>query len=263
MCTRDEIYIKMSHAAQMAAEAVPEWRAKLTKEAEDTAKRFHANLLDLVDMIFAILNYAQQHGVTCSFNSGAVSGIAALMGQTPADIAKGFISTSNPVSALDAFIQRSYTYWPQVHAKDDGFLITNAQVLFAELPGNYVKEVSDVFNCRVRKADGKDQKTKYIIPGPHPTDEEVKKGGVEDRLAEWGLPFLVDDDPNSDHAHEWMREDVWQHIHALIRIAIRFIHQVRQKKTVSNNGKNIETYTVEFFPEISVRNAVATWNMKL
>lgn len=55
------------------------------------------------------------------------------------------------------------------------------------------------------------------------------------------------------------KDCVWDLIHAMIKGGIKYVHESRRPEEV--NGK--KQYTVEFFPEIKIREQVEIWKIKL
>lgn len=129
---------------------------------------------------------------------------------------------------IEKFIIKSSAYWPQIKDKDVKFLIENASVLFAELPEQYIKGFCQLFDM---------------------SDKQGNPMVSEDRISE-----------------------IWDFLHAMIRISIRHIHETRRPKEVEviskdDNGENVKSkvvqYTQEYFPTLSVRNLVETWQVKI
>ena len=67
-------------------------------------------------------------------------------------------------------------------------------------------------------------------------------------------------------------DEIWDFLHAMVRICIRHIHETRNPKEVevvskSDDGVSVKTkmiqYTVEYFPSLSVRKLVETWKVKM
>ena len=53
---------------------------------------------------------------------------------------------------------------------------------------------------------------------------------------------------------EERKNDVWQIMHSFVKISLLYIHEGRKKV----DGK----YTVEFFPEIKVKQSALDWGVK-
>ncbi len=68
----------------------------------------------------------------------------------------------------------------------------------------------------------------------------------------------VDKDGKS-YVPDETKECVWKLIHAMIKGAVKYIHSSRCPKEI--DGK--KQYTVEFFPQVSIRKQIEIWEIKL
>src|SRR5579862_9778520 len=106
---------------------------------------FHANLIELCQLVIDTVDWAKDEGVECKINSFHL--IAA----------KAIISGWKPEDSITGFIEKSYMYWEKIRLRDEDFLSTNAKVLFAELPQESIEAFLDLFKL-------KDAKGSDIIP---------------------------------------------------------------------------------------------------
>lgn len=131
------------------------------------------------------------------------------------DVAVNILNGFNADKIVQGFIERSYNYWDKIKAKDEPFLLANAEILFGELPSNLIQ----IFT---KMMESKNEEGKSYVP------DETK-------------------------------ECVWDLIFAMIKGAIKYVHESRCPKEVDGKMK----YTVEFFPKVSIRKQVEIWNIKI
>ncbi|CAH6418659.1 Hypothetical protein POVN_LOCUS378 [uncultured virus] len=184
------------------------------------AQRFKANLDDLVGLLSDTLAWVPSQGVASPID-------ALTMG-----FAKMYVSSMGAESSVHGFIEKSGMYWESIRAKDIDFLITNSDVLFAELPKDKVKAITSLFAMKNTAGD----------PLIHP-----------DTLASiWDL------------LHAMVRCSI-QHIHTTRSLKeFEEEQEVVDSKGVKSKVKvKVKRYAVEYFPTISVRKMVELWNVKM
>jgi hypothetical protein len=118
--------------------------------------RFMTNVLDLTDLIHEL--------ATICWDAGRKD-----VNPTLIAVAENFLESYDPNVLIDIFIRHSYMHWHKIHDRDEDFFISNAHVIFKQLP----VDTSNINAFRVffeaKTADGE-----YII---------VK----EDRDAIWNI----------------------------------------------------------------------------
>lgn len=71
--------------------------------------------------------------------------------------------------------------------------------------------------------------------------------------------MLAKNDEGKSFVPDETKECVWELIHAMIKGAIKYVHESRCPKEI--DGK--KQYTVEFFPKIRVSKEIEIWKIKL
>lgn len=203
---------------------------KASTTTPSPAKRFHANLLDLCDLIIETVRWVRDQGITTSLNPDTLA------------IVKIVVGTWKPDETTESFISKSYNYWEQIRHRDKRFLIENAGVLFAELPGDTVKAFSELINMQRQTSVLKEGKLVTVLEDVIPAETLTS---------------------------------IWELVHSMVRISIRYIHEKRAptvvvmevEKVIDGVKKSVKEsslrYTVECFGTISIRKQVELWNVTL
>ncbi len=133
---------------------------------------------------------------------------------------------------LRNFIERTHHHWNMIQEKDIEYFKNLGMELFSIVKDKGLDSYKDDDNAFFKGlSDNHIDLFKELLEGEYVVDGETVK--------------ILDDE---------RRDDIWKILHSFIRISIVYIHQSRR-----HDGKS---YTVEFFPQIKVRENVEKWGIK-
>ena len=143
------------------------------------------------------------------------------------------ISKASSEYMLKNFIRKTHDYWDKIQEKDINFFKNLGLELFNLVKDKGVEEYTK----------GSDDGFLNKISGNH---VDLFKELIEGEYELDGEKVSILDDER--------REDIWKILHSFVKISVVFIHQERKY----HDGK----YTVEFFPNISVKENIQKWEIK-
>ena len=134
---------------------------------------------------------------------------------------------------LTNFIKKTNPYWEKIRDKDLDYFKDLGLQLFDIARGEglekYKSESDDDFFKSLSSSHVDNFRT--LLEGEYEVDGEKLE--------------ILDDE---------RKADIWKILHSFVRISIVFIHQERKYKD--------SKYTVEFFPDISVKENIDKWEIK-
>lgn len=203
------------------------------KVALTPAQRFHTNLLDLCDLLGTTIGWVNEQGVSTNLSPLMATGV------------RFYVATWQPDKAIEGFISKSANYWDEIHKRNKQFLVENADVLFAEL-SDYKAQIQAMSNLFAMKRT-------VNVSQPDGTTRTVEQYVIPDETL----------------------DSIWDILHSMVRISIRHIHERRKPVLVEVEAdetvdgkpkkvtKKVPRYSVEYFPEISIKKNVQLWEVKM
>ena len=187
-----------------------------------SSERFKMNLLTLLEIVNDMFEEGIENKIiTNSFN---------IM-----NIFKLFIAKTPSEYMLKRFIKRTHPHWEKIKDKDIDY--------FKDIGLNIFQIIQDKgmdgFKNEEELSSGSLLQT---VSGDHIAS--FKKLMESSYEYEGETVEVLDED---------RREDIWKIMQSFVKISIKYIHETRKK----TDGK----YTVEFFPEISVKTVSNTWGV--
>lgn len=187
-------------------------------------ERFKSNMLILFDIIYEMFEDAQEHKIV-----PAKLGILKIL--------KICIKSSSGEKMIKNFIKRSHPFWDKIREKDIEYFKNMGLDLFKDFEEKGLDGVKN-------KEEFQDN-TGFMksLTGDHINTFKI--------ILESSYEY---EGENFDIFDEERRSDVWQIMHSFVKISLVYIHESR---------KQVEgRYTVEFFPEIKVKQNALDWGIK-
>ena len=187
------------------------------------ADRFKSNLITLSEIINDMFEEGQENGLVPS-------------GFNVFIILKLILSKTSSDYMIKRFIKRTSDHWGKIKEKDISYFKNIGLELFQTIESKGVEGFKD--------------------------EEELSKGGIMGKLSSDHLKdfkILLEgsydyEGESIDIFDETRKDDIWKIMHSFVKISLCYIHETRKQV----EGK----YTVEFFPEIQIKQASEDWNVK-
>ena len=144
---------------------------------------------------------------------------------------KIFINTAFREYMLENFITRTYEHWGKIKEKDIEYFKGLGLELFDFVGSGKMEKYKEGNSLLQKLSTSQIENFKKLLETSYQVD------GVEH--------YILDEE---------RQEDIWKILHSFVRISLIYIHERRE---YVNGG-----YTVEFFPEISVKKNAEMWNVK-
>lgn len=187
-------------------------------------ERFKTNMMTLFDIVYEMFEDAQEHKIITS-RLGILK------------VLKICIKSCSGEKMIKNFIKRSHLFWDKIREKDIDYFKNMGLDLFNDFQEKGLEEV--------KNREELEDSSGFIknLSGDHIT---TFKKILESSYEYEGETFDIFD--------EERKNDVWQIMHSFVKISLIYIHENRKKV----DGK----YTVEFFPEIKVKQNALDWGVK-
>ena len=187
------------------------------------SERFKKNLMILSEIINDMFEEGQENGVVPSgFNVFA--------------ILKLILSKTSGEYMIKRFIKRTNKHWEQIKEKDLNYFKNIGLELFQTIETKGVEGFKDEEEISSTNLIGK------LSSGNFKDFKTILEGSYEYE----GDTIDIFDDTR--------KEDIWKIMHSFVKISLCYIHETRKPM----EGK----YTVEFFPEIQIKQAAEEWNVR-
>jgi len=144
---------------------------------------------------------------------------------------KIFINTTFKEYMLENFITRTHEHWTKIREKDIEYFKTMGLELFDFVGSGKMEKYKEGNSLLQKLSTSQIENFKKLLETSYQVD---------------GVKYYILDDERQG--------DIWKILHSFVRISLIYIHEKRQYI----NG----AYTVEFFPEISVKSNAQLWNVK-
>jgi hypothetical protein len=187
-------------------------------------ERFKTNMLTLFDIVYEMFEDAQEHNIV-STKLGILK------------ILKVCIKSCSGEKMIKNFIKRSHPFWDKIRNKDIEYFKNMGLDLFNDFEQKGLDSVKGNEEFQDNSGFMKNLSGEHI--------NSFKKI-LESSYNYEGETYDIFDDER--------KNDVWQIMHSFVKISLLYIHEGRKKV----DGK----YTVEFFPEIKVKQNALDWGVK-
>ena len=187
-------------------------------------ERFKSNMLTLFDIVYEMFEDAQEHNIV-STKLGILK------------ILKVCIKSCSGEKMIKNFIKRSHPFWDKIRNKDIEYFKNMGLDLFNDFEQKGLDSVKNNEEFQDNSGFMKNLSGDHI--------NSFKKI-LESSYDYEGETYDIFDDER--------KNDVWQIMHSFVKISLLYIHEGRKKV----DGK----YTVEFFPEIKVKQNALDWGVK-
>lgn len=187
-------------------------------------ERFKSNMLTLFDIVYEMFEDAQEHNIV-STKLGILK------------ILKVCIKSCSGEKMIKNFIKRSHPFWDKIRNKDIEYFKNMGLDLFNDFEQKGLDSVKSNEEFQDNSGFMKNLSGEHI--------NSFKKI-LESSYDYEGETYDIFDDER--------KNDVWQIMHSFVKISLLYIHEGRKKV----DGK----YTVEFFPEIKVKQNALDWGVK-
>lgn len=188
-------------------------------------ERFKRNLLTLFDIVNDMFEEGIDNKVINN-NINILPLIKLFIKKTPGDY------------MMKRFIRRTHDHWHKIKSEDEEYFKDIGLKLFQIIQDKGM----DSFK-KEEEEEGGSSGLMNSLSGDH---FAVFKNLISGTYLYEGEEIEIFD--------EERRSDIWQIMHSFVKISICYIHESRKKI----DGK----YTVEFFPEISVKEKAEEWGVK-
>lgn len=187
-------------------------------------ERFKSNMLTLFDIVYEMFEDAQEHNIV-STKLGILK------------ILKVCIKSCSGEKMIKNFIKRSHPFWDKIRNKDIEYFKNMGLDLFNDFEQKGLDSV---------KNDEEFQDSAGFMKNLSGDHINSFKKILESSYDYEGETYDIFD--------EERKNDVWQIMHSFVKISLLYIHESRKQV----DGK----YTVEFFPEIKVKQNALDWGVK-
>lgn len=196
-------------------------------------ERFFSNLKDLMALVYEL-------AVMC-WESGFKDVSPKLV-----EFAESFLENYDSTKIINAFIKNSHKYWGAPQTDSNGNILCNKDGVYIG-KGGQIKAKSDDFFI----------KNAYKIFGGLPVGK--------DQINAIGIFFKAKDENNNYVIVKEDRDAIWNYIHSLVKIAIKYVHRQRGMKISEKSGKPVykkdETTGKLLYPNIAIGKLKIVWNL--